>query len=108
MSLNADNDAIILYWHLLHSSPFRDLYVQDHRLKALQTGCSRDFQCQGTPFKRLVTGKKQPGGPGRSGEQRSKRTLEEVAELEGDTPAKQTRRSTRTPKSRTGKGKKSK
>ena len=84
------------------------LYEQITGLKELQSGCSRDVQCQGTPFKRLVTGKKQPGGPGRSGEQRSKRTLEEVAELEGDTPAKQTRRSTRTPKSRTGKGKKSK
>ena len=84
------------------------LYEQITGLKASQTGCSRDFQCQGTPFKRLVTGKKQPGGPGRSGKQRSKRTLEEVAELEGDTPAKQTRKSTRTPKSRTGKGKKSK
>ena len=84
------------------------LYEQITGLKALQTGCSRDFQCQGTPFKRLVTGKKQPGGPGRSSEQRTKRTLEEVAELEGDTPAKQTRRSTRTPKSGTGKGKKSK
>ena len=84
------------------------LYEQITGLKASQTGCSRDFQCQGSQFKRLVTGKKKPGGPGRSGEQRSKRTLEEVAELEGDTPAKQTRRSTRTPKSRTGKGKKSK
>ena len=84
------------------------LYEQITGLKASQTGCSRDFKCQGTPFKRLVTGKKQPGGPGRSSEQKSKRMLEEVAELEGDTPAKQTRRSTRTPKSRTGKGKKSK
>ena len=84
------------------------LYEQITGLKASQTGCSRDFKCQGTPFKRLVTGKKQPGGPGRSSEQRSKRTLEEVAKLEGDTLAKQTRRSTRTPKSRTGKGKKSK
>ena len=63
------------------------LYEQITGLKASQTGCSRDFKCQGTPFKRLVTGKKQPGGPGRSGKQRSKRTLEEVAELEGDTPA---------------------
>ena len=84
------------------------LYEQITSLKASRTGCSRDFQCQGTPFKRLVTGKKQPGGPGRSGKQRSKRTLEEVAKLEGDTLAKQTRKSTRTPKSRTGKGKKSK
>ena len=84
------------------------LYEQITGLKASQTGCSRDFQCQGTPFKRLVTGKKQPGGPGRSSEQKSKRTLEEVAELEGDTPAKRTRKPTRTTKSRTGKGKKSK
>ena len=84
------------------------LYEQITGLKASQTGCSRDFQCQGTPFKRLVTGKKQPGGPGRSGEQRSKRTLDEVAELEGSTPAKQMKRSTRTPRTRTGKGKKSK
>ena len=84
------------------------LYEQITGLKASQTGCSRDFQCQGTLFKRLVSGKKQPGGPGRSGEQGRKRTLEEVAELEDDTPAKQTRKSTRTTKSRTGKGKKSK
>ena len=84
------------------------LYEQITGLKASQTGCSRDFKCQGTPFKRLVTGKKQPGGPGRSSEQRSKRTLEEVAELEGDTPAKQPRKSTRTPKPRRGKGKRSK
>ena len=84
------------------------LYEQITGLKASQTGCSRDFKCQGTPFKRLVTRKRQPGSPGRSSEQRSKRTLEEVAELEGDTPTKQRRRSTRTPKSRTGKGKKSK
>ena len=83
------------------------LYEQITGLKASQTGCSRDFQCQGTPFKRLVTGKRQPGGPGRSSEQRSKRTLGKVAELEGSKPAKQTR-STRTPKTRTGKGKKSK
>ena len=83
------------------------LYEQITGLKASQTGCSRDFQCQGTLFKRLVTGKKQLGGPGRSGEQRSKRTLGKVAELEGSKPAKQTR-STRTPKTRTGKGKKNK
>ena len=84
------------------------LYEQITGLKASQTRCSRDFKCQGTPFKRLVTGKKQPGSPERSSKQRSKRTLEEVAELEGDTPAKQQRKSTRTPKPRTGKGKRSK
>ena len=42
------------------------LYEQITSLKASQTGCSRDFKCQGTLFKRLVTGKRQPGGPGRS------------------------------------------
>ena len=84
------------------------LYEQITGLKASQTECSRDFKCQGTHFKRLVTGKKQPGGPGRSGKQRSKRTLGKVAELEVDTLAKQQRKSTRTPKPRTGKGKRSK
>ena len=81
------------------------MYEQITGLKASQTGCSRDFKCQGTPFKRLVTGKKQPGGPGRSSYQKSKRMLEEVAKLEGDTPAKQPQK---TPKPRTGKGKKNK
>ena len=56
------------------------LYEQITGLKASQTGCRRDFKCQGTPFKRLVTGKKQLCGPGRSSKQRSKRMLEEVAE----------------------------
>ena len=65
-----------------------------------------------SPFKRLVTGKRQPGGQGRVSEQKSKRMLEEVAELEGGTPAKQPRRSTRTatstaqPKSDKGRGRK--
>ena len=62
------------------------LYEQITGLKASQTRCSRDFKYQGTPFKRLVTGKKQLGGPGRSSDQRSKRMLEEVVELEGGTP----------------------
>ena len=84
------------------------LYEQITGLKASQTGCSRDFKCQGTPFKRLVTGKKQLGGQGRSSDQKSKRTLEEVAKLEGGAPRKQPRRSTRTPKSKTGQGKESK
>ena len=88
------------------------LYEQITSLKASQTGCIKDFKCQGTPLKRLVTGKRQPGGQGRVSEQRSKRTLEEVAELEGGTLAKQSRRSTRTatstaqPKSDKGRGRK--
>ena len=73
------------------------LYEQITSLKASQTGCSRDFRCQGTPFKRLVTGKKQTGGPGRSSKAKggSSRTLEEVAKMEGATPAKQRKRTPR-------------
>ena len=49
-----------------------------------QTGCSAEFKCQMTPFKHLVTGKKQPGGPGRSGETgKSGRKLEDIAAMEG-------------------------
>ena len=64
------------------------------------------------PFKRLITGKKQPGRPGRSSEARggSSRSLEEVAKMEGPTPAKRTRKgksataTTSTPKGRGPKG----
>ena len=83
-----------------------------------QTGCTTDFRCPTTPFKRLIAGKRQPGGPGRSSEVRggSSRSLEEVAEMEGATPAKRTRKTTKaatpakvTPKGRgvKGRGKKS-
>ena len=73
------------------------LYEQITGLKASQTGCSRDFRCQRTPFKRLVTWKKEPGGPGRLSKVKggSSRTLEEVAEMEGATPAKQRKRTPR-------------
>ena len=85
------------------------LYEQITGLKASQSACIKDFKHQATPFKRLVTGKKQPGGQGRASGQGSKRTLEEIAKLEGGTPAKQPRRSTRTagqPKSSREKGRK--
>ena len=42
------------------------LYEQITGTRASQTGCATDFRCRMMPFKRLVTGKKQPGGPGRS------------------------------------------
>ena len=64
------------------------LYEQITGLQASQTGCANEFRCQTTPFKRLVTGKKQPGGPGRGQAMKSTRSLEEVAEIEGGTPAK--------------------
>ena len=66
------------------------LYKQITGIRASQTGCATDFRCLMTPFKRLITGKRQPSGPGRSSEVRggSSRSLEEVAEMEGPTPAK--------------------
>ena len=64
------------------------LYEQITGLQASQTGCATEFRCQMTPFKRLATGKKQPGRPGRTTVTKLGRSLEEVAEMEGATPAK--------------------
>ena len=94
------------------------LYEKITGVRASQTGCATDFRCLMTPFKRLITGKKQPGRPGRSREARggSSRSLKEVAEMEGPTPTKRTRKgktttatATSTPKGRgqKGQGKKS-
>ena len=74
------------------------LYKQITGIRASQTGCTTDFRCLTmTPFKRLITGKKHPSGPGRSSEVRggSSRSLEEVAEMEGPTPAKRTRKASK-------------
>ena len=67
------------------------LYKQITGLQALQMGCATEFRCQTTPFKRLVTEKKQPGGPGRTIGTRSKRSVEEIAEMVGATPVKRTK-----------------
>ena len=94
------------------------LYEQITSIRASQTGCATNFRCPTTPFKRLITGKRQPGGPGTSSEARggSSRSLEEVAEMKGATPIKRTRKTTKsatpakvTPKGRgmKGRGKKS-
>ena len=94
------------------------LYEQITGIRASQTGCATDFRCPMMPFKRLITGKRQPSRPGRSSEARggSSRSLEEVAEMEGPTPAKRTRKASKsatatmsTPKGRgvKGRGKKS-
>ena len=89
------------------------LYEQITGIRASQTGCTTDFRCPMTPFKRLITGKKQPGRPGRSSEARggSSRSLEEVVKMEGPTPAKRTRKASKseaattlTPKGRGVKG----
>ena len=73
------------------------LYEQITGVRASQTGCAMDFKCPTTPFKRLITGKRQPGGPDRSseGRGRSTRSLEDVAEMEGPTPSKRTRTATK-------------
>ena len=73
------------------------LYEQITGVRASQTGCAVDFKCPTTPFKRLITGKRQPGRPGRSseGRGRSTRSLEDVAEMEGPTPSKRTRTATK-------------
>ena len=90
------------------------LYEQVTSVRASQTGCAMDFKAPTTPFKRLITGKRQPGRPGRSSEARggSSRSLEDVAEMEGATLAKRTGKATKsatatkvTPK---GRGKKNK
>ena len=90
------------------------LHEQITGTRASQTGCTTDFKCQMTPFKRLITGKRQPGRPGRSSEGRggSSRSLEDVAKMEGAPPAKRTRKATKsataakvTPKGRGAKGK---
>ena len=89
------------------------LYEQITGIRASQTGCANDFRCPTTPFKRLIKGKRQPSGPGRSSEARggSSRSLEEVTEMEGATPAKRTRKAAKsatatkvTPKGRGVKG----
>ena len=64
------------------------LYEQITGLQASQMGCATEFRCQTTPFKRLVTGKKQPGRPGRGQAMKLTKSLEEVAEIDGGTPAK--------------------
>ena len=90
------------------------LYEQITGVRVSQTGCATDFKAPTMPFKRLITGKRQPSGPDRLREARggSSRSLEEVAKMEGATPAKRARKATKsattakaTPK---GRGKKSK
>ena len=73
------------------------LYEQITGMRASQTGYATDFRCPMMPFKRLITGKRQPGGPGRSSKARggSSRSLEEVTEMEGPTPAKRTRKASK-------------
>ena len=88
------------------------LYQKITGLRPSQTGCAAEFRCGTTPFKRLITGKRQPGRPGRSGDVgKSSRMMEEVAEIEGATPAKERKvavKSTRGRGKGRGRGKKNK
>ena len=90
------------------------LYKQITGVRASQIGCAMDFRSPTMPFKSLITGKRQPGGPGRSseGRGRSSRSLEDVTEIEGPTPPKRPRKATESatmakpkPKGRDAKGK---
>ena len=75
---------VTFIYHVLHE--------QITGIQKSQTGCSEEFRCQTTPFKHLVTGKKQPSGPGRTHDAgKSGRSLEEVAEMEGAPAAKKTK-----------------
>ena len=79
-------------------------------IRASQTGCATNFKAPTTPLKRLITGKRQPGGPGRLSEVRggSSRSLEEVAEMKGATPAKRAKKAAKPATTSKGRGKKSK
>ena len=79
------------------------LFEQITSLQKSQTGCAAKFRCRTTPFKRMITGKIQPGGSSRSGNMgKCGRKLEDVAAMEGATPSKQRKV---TPKSTRGRGK---
>ena len=66
------------------------LFEQITGLRTSETGCAAEFRCRTTPFKRLITGQRQPGGPCRSGDTgKSGIKLEDVAEMESATPSKQ-------------------
>ena len=86
------------------------LYEVITGISASQTGCAMNFKAQTMPFKRLITGKRQPGGPGRSSEARggSSRSLEDIAEMEGATLAKRARKAAKPATTPKGRGKKSK
>ena len=67
------------------------LYKQLKGKVKSQQGWLDQFGCKKTPFKCLVTGKKQPGRPGRKGKGRGKytQTTEQVKWLEsGEQPGK--------------------
>ena len=70
------------------------LYEQITGIRVSQTGCATDFKALTPPFKRLITGKRQPGGPGRSSEARggSSRSLKMSPREQGRQPNQQQQR----------------
>ena len=59
------------------------LYKQLTGKAKVPVTCAEEFKCSATPFKHIVTGVKQKGGPGRQATT-SKRSVEEVAKAEGE------------------------
>ena len=88
------------------------LFEQITGLRTNKPGCAAEFRCGTTLFKRLITEKRQPGGPDRSGNTgKSGRKLEDITEMEGATAPKQrkvTSKSTRGRGKGRGRGKKAK
>ena len=89
------------------------LYGQITSIRTSQTGCATDFRCPTTPFKQLISGKRQPSRQGRLTEANggSSRSLEDIAEMKDAPPAKRTRKVTKSatatkaiPKGRGAKG----
>ena len=81
------------------------LYEQNTGLQKSQTGCAAKFRYQPMPFKMLITGKKQPGAPGRSvNAGKSTRKLEEIAAIEGSSTHARQRKETPKPACRRGRG----
>ena len=82
------------------------LFEQITGLQTSQTGCAAEFRCGTTLFKRLITGKRQPGGQGNSS-----RKLEDITTMEDATRSKQRKvkpKSTRRRVKGRGRGKKAK
>ena len=83
------NEKAINYYYYYYYYYYYVLHEQITSKQKSQMGCSAEFHCRMTPFKHLVTGKKQSGSPGKASKGgKSSRKLEDVAVMEGATAAK--------------------
>ena len=78
------------YTRLLATFIYFALYKQITGKTPTQEACATQFDCGTTPFKRLVTGVKQPCGPGRPKGGKLAKSVEDVKEAkeEGEPPSK--------------------